>query len=315
MKTLPTVRQMQYFVALADKRSFSKAAAQCHVTQSTLSAAIRAFEEALDSELVDRSGRGVVLTEAGEAVLDRVRLLLADVEALAGVAKPAALLAGKMRLGVIPSIAPFLLPRALPSLRASFPDLKLLLREGLTRTLVEDLRAGRIDAVLVAHPYGTEGLETASVGFDRFLFAASRRHPLARRNSLCRADIAEESLLLLEDGHCLRQHVLAATGAQPRARDDIEASSLTTLVQMVDNGFGVTLLPRIAVDGGITAGTDLALVPFEDERAARELVLAWRKRSNRGEEFRVLARHLAQFVEAVEPDGPERRTSPHGIAF
>ncbi|SHO63612.1 LysR family transcriptional regulator, hydrogen peroxide-inducible genes activator [Pseudoxanthobacter soli DSM 19599] len=319
MSALPTIRQMQYFVALAEHRSFSRAAEICHVTQSTLSAAIRAFEEVMEADLVDRSSRVVALTAAGEAVLQRVRGILADTEALVGLARPAgAPLSGKMRLGVIPSIAPFLLPRALPSLREAYPALKLHLREDLTRGLIEDLREGRLDVILIAFPYAADNLEIEPLGEDRFFFVSAREHPLARRGAVRPADLGDEPLLLLEDGHCLRQHVLSAVGdGVLREQQDIRASSLTTLVQMVDNGLGVTLLPKVAIEGGVTAGTDLSIVPYDDPRAARTLALAWRRRSSRSEEFRALARHLSGFVgphasSAAQP--PARRPAAVTVA-
>jgi LysR family hydrogen peroxide-inducible transcriptional activator len=320
MASLPTLRQMQYFAALAEHRSFSRAAEICRVSQSTLSAAIRGLEEAVEAELVDRSGRLVALTGAGEAVLARVRTILAEAEDLARIACCDALpLTGRLRLGVIPSIAPFLLPRALPAIRTRYPDLRLYLREDLTRVIVEDLKDGRLDAVLMAFPYAVDGLEVADVGEDRFLFAAARGHPLAARATIRTRDIAGEPLLLLDDGHCLRDHVLATAGADRREGEDVRATSLTTLVQMADNRLGVTLLPRIAVDAGVTSGTDLVVLPVEDARAARRIGLAWRRRSSRADDFRLLADELRPFLaappeESIVPRSPDRGTaaSVHG---
>jgi LysR family hydrogen peroxide-inducible transcriptional activator len=313
MTPLPTIRQMQYFAALAEHRSFSRAAEICRVSQSTLSAAVRSLEEAVEAELVDRSGRVLALTEAGEAVLARVRSILADTRELGSIAaSDRAPLSGKLRLGVIPSIAPFLLPRALPSLRARHPRLRLYLREDVTRVLVEDLRDGRLDAVLIAFPYAVEGVEVETIGRDRFLFAAARGHPLCRRTSVSAREIAGEPLLLLEDGHCLRDHVLSAAGGERSGADDVRATSLGTLVQMADNRLGVTLLPKIAVDAGITAGTDLAVVPVEGGRAARELGLAWRRRSRRAADFRLLAAHLRGFVAGGGEGGAPSPPPAHG---
>jgi LysR family hydrogen peroxide-inducible transcriptional activator len=304
MTPLPTIRQMQYFAALAEHRSFSRAAEICHVSQSSLSAAIRGLEDAVEAQLVDRSGRVATLTEAGEAVLARVRTILADTQELGAIARCDRVpLAGKLRLGVIPSIAPFLLPRALPSLRRHYPELRLYLREGITRVLLEDLRDGRLDAVLIAFPYQLEGVETEMIGRDPFLFAAPREHPLATRAAVRLDELAGEPLLLLEDGHCLRQHVLSVAGGETPGSAEVRATSLTTLVQMADNRLGATLLPRIAVDAGITAGTALALVPVDSARASRDLGLAWRRRSRRAADLRLLAAHLRGFVGGRSGDG------------
>lgn len=321
MPPLPTIRQMQYFAALAEHRSFSRAAEICRVSQSTLSAGIRGFEEVVEAELVDRSGRHVTLTPAGEAVLGRIRGILAEAQDLARTARcDDTPLTGKLRLGVIPSIAPFLLPRALPAIRARHPGLRLYLREDLTRVLVEDLKQGRLDAILIAFPYAVDGLEVELIGEDPFLFAAAAGHPLAARRSVPTGEIAGEPLLLLDDGHCLRDHVLAAAGTDRREGEDVRATSLTTLVQMADNRLGVTLLPRIAVAAGVTAGTSLVVRPVDDARASRRIGLAWRRRSRRGEDFRLLAGLLRPFVEtnddapaaaAAEP-GAERTALRHG---
>lgn len=313
MTPLPTIRQMQYFAALAEHRSFSRAAEICNVSQSSLSAAIRALEVAVEAQLVDRSGRVVTLTEAGEAVLARVRTILTDTQELGAIARCDRVpLAGKLRLGVIPSIAPFLLPRALPSLRGRYPELRLYLREGITRVLIEDLKDGRLDAVLIAFPYQVDGLETELIGCDPFLFAAPREHPLASRTAVRPQELAAEPLLLLEDGHCLRQHVLSVAGSAPPGAAEVRATSLTTLVQMADNRLGPTLLPRIAVDAGITAGTELAVVPVDGAGASRDLGLAWRRRSRRATDFRLLAAHLRGFVQGRQGNGG--RAGPSGEA-
>ncbi len=313
MTPVPTIRQMQYFAALAEHRSFSRAAEICNVSQSSLSAAIRALEDAVEAQLVDRSGRVLTLTEAGDAVLARIRTILTDTQELGAIARCDRVpLAGKLRLGVIPSIAPFLLPRALPSLRGRYPELRLYLREGITRVLIEDLKDGRLDVVLIAFPYQLDGVETEMIGRDPFLFAAPREHPLASRSMVRPHELASEPLLLLEDGHCLRQHVLSVAGSAPPGAAEVRATSLTTLVQMADNRLGPTLLPRIAVDAGITAGTDLAIVPVDGARASRDLGLAWRRRSRRAGDFRLIAAHLRGFIRGRHGDGG--RAGPAGEA-
>jgi LysR family hydrogen peroxide-inducible transcriptional activator len=299
--SLPTLRQMQYFVALAETGSFSRAAAASHVTQSTLSDAIRQLEEIIGVSLIDRSNRALALTSAGEETVRRMKVLLVDAREMVDAARASqAPLSGRLRLGVIPSIAPYFLPRALPDLRRAYPDLRLHLREDLTRTLLEDLRAGRLDICLLAFPVQTEGLATEIIAEDTLLLAVDERHPLAGRVSVEREELANETLLLLEDGHCLRDHIRAvAPGLADRQDEEIRASSLTTLVHMVDNRLGITFLPRIAVEAGILSGTDIRLAELSGPPARRSLGLAWRKGSSRAADFRLLAAFLRKL--AVEP--------------
>ncbi|WP_068085290.1 hydrogen peroxide-inducible genes activator [Polycladidibacter stylochi] len=279
---LPTLRQLQYFKSLAEFLSFSKAAEASNITQSTLSASIRQLEDILGCELVDRSGRQLVLTEDGKKVLEQASALLRDAQDLVqGVKSRHSPLTGRFRLGVIPSISPFLLPRMLPALRQRYPDLQLYLREDLTRNLVASLREGRIDAALIAFPYNTEGFISAEIGMDEFYLAVPDNHPLADLDMVGIDALASERLLLLEDGHCLRNHVLAATSGRIAPPDeDIKATSLTTLVQMVDNHLGITLVPQIAVEANVTFGTNLKLIKVDDARASRKLGLIWRRKSS-----------------------------------
>jgi LysR family hydrogen peroxide-inducible transcriptional activator len=308
MSSLPTLRQMQYFVALAETGSFGRAATASHVTQSTLSDAIRQLEEIIGVSLIDRSNRGLALTPAGEETVRRMKALLVDAREMVDAARASqAPLSGRIRLGVIPSIAPYFLPRALPDLRRAYPDLRLHLREDLTRTLLDDLRAGRLDICLLAFPAQTEGLTTEIIAEDTLLLAVDERHRLAGRASVQREELADETLLLLEDGHCLRDHIRAvAPGLADRQDEEIRASSLTTLVHMVDNQLGITFLPRIAVEAGILSGTDIRLAELSGAPARRALGLAWRKGSSREADFRLLTAFLRKL--AVEPvlHGPAR---------
>jgi LysR family hydrogen peroxide-inducible transcriptional activator len=301
MSSLPTLRQMQYFVALAETGSFGRAATASHVTQSTLSDAIRQLEEIIGVSLIDRSNRGLALTPAGEETVRRMKALLVDAREMVDAARASqAPLSGRIRLGVIPSIAPYFLPRALPDLRRAYPDLRLHLREDLTRTLLDDLRAGRLDICLLAFPAQTEGLTTEIIAEDTLLLAVDERHRLAGRASVQREELADETLLLLEDGHCLRDHIRAvAPGLADRQDEEIRASSLTTLVHMVDNRLGITFLPRIAVEAGILSGTDIRLAELSGAPARRALGLAWRKGSSREADFRLLTAFLRKL--AVEP--------------
>ena len=211
---LPTLRQLRFLVTLADEGNFSRAAEACHVTQPTLSAAIKELEATLGVTLVERGARGTTLTPAGEAAVARAWKTLAEAEDLVQAARAAGEpLSGPFRLGVIPTIAPFLLPQLLPVLSAAHDDLQLYLREDLTERLLDGLRARNLDAALIALPYEAPGIESVAVGSDEFLFAAAPDHPLASRDTVSASDLDDEKLLMLEDGHCLRDHALAVCSA------------------------------------------------------------------------------------------------------
>ncbi|WP_350335520.1 hydrogen peroxide-inducible genes activator [Coralliovum pocilloporae] len=297
MVVLPSLRQLQYFSVLSETRSFSVAAEKCGVTQSTLSAGIRQLEQVLGGSVVDRSHRDLPLTRLGEAALGRIRSILVDAEALTRLTMlNEGPLTGPLKLGVIPSIAPFLLPRALPALRARYPRLQLVLQEDLTRNLLRDLRGGQLDAALLAFPHSIDGLDDYQVLRDRFYFAAPSGHRLLTNGSVSPRDLADEPLLLLEDGHCLRDHVLDAVGRDhANVLSDIRASSLLMVVQMVDGGLGTTVLPQIAVDSGVLKGTGLDVTPVDGPAAFRDIRLVWRKRSHRSEDYKLLAEGLTEW--------------------
>lgn len=290
---LPTLRQLRYLVALAEHRHFGRAAEACFATQSTLSAGLQELESLLGVTLVERTKRKVLMTPLGEEVALRARDLLRGAEDIADLAishrRP---LSGRLRLGVIPTIAPFLLPRALPRLRSTYPDLKPALREDLTARLLERLANGEMDVAVLALPYDAPEMEMEALATDPFVLACPPRHPLADKERIVGADLADCELLLLEEGHCLRDHALAACSLPaPRRGEGILGTSLGTLVQMVAAGMGVTLLPQMAVDAGILGGTDLITRPLAGG-GARQLGLAWRKSSARKEEFRLLGKAL-----------------------
>ena len=307
MLNSPSLRQWQYLVSLAENRHFGRAAEACFVTQSTLSAGIQELETQLDAALVDRTKRKVVLTPLGEELAGRARELLAQAEDMVLLARAASVpLSGPLRLGVIPTISPFLLPRVLPALRKRFPDLKLFLREDLTARLVEQLQAGKLDLLLIALPYEGGALDTITLFDDDFLLACRSDHALARRNSVKLDDLAAAPLLLLEDGHCLRDHALAACRLPPSPRrDGFSATSLHTLVQMVDNGLGVTLLPQLALDAGILRGTDVTTRPLNDSNAARRIGLAWRRGTQRAKEFTLFGEALIAALKTPAARAPE----------
>ncbi|EEZ34188.1 transcriptional regulator OxyR [Brucella sp. NF 2653] len=289
-----SVRQLHYFLALVQAGSFSRAAEAIGVTQSTLSAAIQALEAELGATLIDRTGRRMQMLPAGEDFLARARDIVALIEELPEHARQAERpLTTRLRMGVIPSIAPFLLPKVLPATAKAFPELQLTVREGLTRPLLESLRSGTLDVALVAHPYDLDEFEIAEIGRDPFLLAVRRDHALANRDSVEASDIDDQPFLLLETGHCLREHVMAAIGSKPaQMSGDVHATSIMTLVQLVQFGMGVTLLPQLAIKAGVTRGTDLSVVPYEGKYNFRSLVLAWRTNAARRNEFQLFANHL-----------------------
>ena len=290
---LPTLRQLHYLKLLAEHGSFSRAAEAAHVTQPTLSAGIAELEKILGSPVVDRARSGVILTAVGEEVVERAHAILNRTEDLVQTARSAAEpLSGRFRLGVIPTIAPFLLPRALPKLRAQYPRLRLFLREDLTQRLVATLKAGGLDAVLIALPHDLTGLDYAHVEDDELLAALPADHPLTRGKTVEPRLLNAEELILLEDGHCLRGHALAACGLDaPKAygEESFAATSLPTLVQMVGSGLGVSFLPAMAVDAGLAERAQVAVRPLGSSHPSREIVVAWRAGSARAAEGRLLA--------------------------
>ena len=298
MRTVPTLRQLRYLVAVVDRCHFGQAAAACNVSQSTLSAGVQELEDLLGAPLLERTKRTVVPTALGRDLADRARDLLKGAEELMDVAQAAREpMAGPLRLGVIPTVGPFLLPRALPQLRETFPKLQLYLREDQTARLLERLDAGELDAVLLALPYALGDLEVMDLGEDRFSVVYPADHRLPASGVATPADIASENLLLLEDGHCLRDQALAACELESARRNTaFNGTSLHTLAQMVANGLGVTLMPQMALDAGIVRGLDVAVRPMADGTSHRRIGLVWRRTSARKETFRRLGEALRPFL-------------------
>ncbi len=290
---LPTLRQLHYLKLLADHGSFSRAAEAAHVTQPTLSAGIAELEKILGAPVVDRQRSGAILTAAGKEATVRAQAILAQAGDLVEAARSASHpLAGRFRLGVIPTVAPFLLPRVLPVLRERYPKLRLFLREDLTHRLVAALKSGELDAALIALPYEMAGLAYAHVSDDELLCAVPAAHDLANSDTITPARMAAEEMILLEDGHCLKDHALAACGLDPpkgTSEESFAATSLPTLVQMVGSGLGVSFLPRMAVDAGLAKAAHVAVRPIAAAHPSREIVVAWRAGSSRGREGKLLA--------------------------
>ena len=299
MKPLPTLRQLSYLVAVVDRCHFGQAADACAVTQSTLSAGIRELEEVLGAPLLERTRRQVVPTPLGREMAERARDLLKGAEDMVDAAQASKdPMAGPLRLGVIPTIAPFVLPKALPRLRKAFPKLQLFLREEQTAPLLAKLGDGEIDVALLALPYDTgREIETMDLADDPFSVVYPPGHPVPGR-AVKPGDIEFENLLLLEDGHCLRDQVLAACRLENAQRNQaFQGTSLPTLVQMVANGLGVTLLPQMALDGGMLRGLDLDVRPLVGKPNSRKIGLAWRRTSARKETFRKLGQALKTEME------------------
>lgn len=290
---LPSTRQLRYFSALAEHRHFGRAAQACHVSQSAFSGAIRELETLLGVQLVDRTNRRVTITALGREVATQTRLCLQDLEALVELARTEREpLAGPLRLGVIPTIAPFLLPRVLPRLRKRFPKLKVYLREGQTAEVVEQLGRGELDLVLLALPWDVPNAELLPLFRDQFRLACREGTTLVDPDNYRFSRLDTDVVLLLEDGHCLRDHAIAAC----RLRDlqkvrRFAATSLLTLIEMVDADLGITFLPAMAEGSSLLRGTRVRLWPMP-EPGSREIALAWRRGSARAAEFRALAAEL-----------------------
>ena len=291
---LPTLKQLQYLVALRDTGHFGRAAESCFVTQSTLSAGLRELESLLGCTLVERTRRVVRFTPLGVKIADKAERVLREAEELAALAKAAGKpLAGELRMGVIPTIAPFLLPRVLGKLRRDWPDLKLYLREETSGAACESLHRGHLDCVLLALPYACGDIEHADLFDDRLFVAVPEAQAGSFPQVIPSESIDERHLLLLEDGHCLKDHVLAACNRpELRAGATMMGTSLHTLVQMVDNGLGVTMLPEMALDAGILDHTRVVARPLGAEHPARRIALVWRTGSPRDKEFQLLANAL-----------------------
>jgi LysR family transcriptional regulator, hydrogen peroxide-inducible genes activator len=288
-----TLRQLHYLEALAETLHFGQAAEACAVTQPALSMQIKELEDELQVSLIERRKSGIELTEQGEEIAQRGRTILASVRDLLDYAKHRErVLSGSLKLGAIPSIAPYLLPAALPELQRRFPELSLQLRETVTETLIRELVSGDLDLILIALPIEDPKVETLLLFDDKFVLAAGASK--AKRAKA--ADmLAHERLLLLEEGHCLRDQALSFCRLVTReARESFGASSLATIVQMVAHGYGITLLPEMAVASEVHQRSDIRLLRFAAPEPKREIGLAWRKTSPRKADFHALAALLKE---------------------
>ncbi|OJY68644.1 MAG: LysR family transcriptional regulator [Sphingobium sp. 66-54] len=288
---MPTLKQLQYLVALKEHGHFGRAAEATFVTQSTLSAGIRELESLIGVTLVERTRRIVRFTALGNRIVEKAHRVLREAEELAALAQASGSpLVGELRMSVIPTIAPFLLPRLLPRLRAERPSLQLYLREETSHAALDSLRHGHADCVLLALPFPCGDVETEVLFPDPLLVAFPKGDPRDPPAQISPDMIDGNRLLLLEDGHCLKDHALAACNrAELRNESRITGTSLHTLVQMVDNGLGLTLLPEMAIQGGILTNTQIVTRPIRSSIAHRDIALVWRRNSPRETDFRLMA--------------------------
>lgn len=300
-----SIRQLEYIVAVADTLGFHRAAERCHASQPTLSAQIRQAESVLGLPIFERSRRGVIVTEAGAAIVARARRVLAEVgDLLAEATRAKDPFAGTFRIGVIPTVAPYLLPDVMPAVARAYPELRLVLREAKTDEIVHALAEGSLDAGLLALEADIGDLAHAAIAIDPFVVALPKEHPLAKKKRLHGSDLDGAPVLLLDDTHCFRAQAIAACGTQ--ARDiDFRGTSLTTVAQMVASGAGVTLLPELAVPLENRQG-ELEIRAFAPPVPHRTLALAWRPTSPFAAAFGALAAVLRNVLQ--KPRRPRARS-------
>ncbi|MEO7916543.1 MAG: LysR substrate-binding domain-containing protein [Dokdonella sp.] len=295
------LRDLRYLVALADLKHFGRAAAACFVSQPTLSTQIRKLEDELDVALVERTPRKVLLTDVGSEIAARARGVLHEVEQMRALARrthdPES---GSIRLGIFPTLAPYLLPHSVPKLRERFPRLELLLVEEKSDVLLRQLREGKLDAAILALPINDDQLFSHYLFEEPFVLAVPVGHALGKRKSLKMADLADQDLLLLDDGHCLRDQALDVcqlAGAAEKV--GFRATSLETLRQMVSANVGITLLPVLAVKPPVTASENLHLIAFKGETPSREVAMLWRRSTAMGGFLKQIAETIADLPEGL----------------
>ncbi|KWV40791.1 LysR family transcriptional regulator [Rhizobium altiplani] len=292
-----TLRQMRYFDALATTRHFGRAAEMVHISQPALSTQIMEMEEYLGAKLVERTRQSTILTPKGEEVLHYVRAILHQVDLLEQTArKGEGTLEGLIRIGIIPTVAPYLVPQFVPHLRKTYPSVEVELREAVTDRLMADLQTGKLDAVIAALPLDIEGIQTRPLFTDRFFMAVADNGEAVLMSPLTEHEVNVDRLLLLEEGHCLRDQALAVCSAGKRSLVNFGATSMATLLQMVSHDMGMTLIPEIAIPTE-TSRNSIRIVPFTDPQPSREICLAWRRSNHRGKEMEA----LAEAIIAVAP--------------
>lgn len=289
-----TLRQMRYFEALAREKHYGRAAQAVRISQPALSTQIQDMEHDLGVRLVERSRSGILLTQSGENVLEQVRSILEQVERLeSDTRRRGSMLDGLIRIGIIPTVAPYLVPKLVPCLRELSQSLELELKEAVTDRLIVDLQEGKLDVVIAALPIEGDGIDAISMFNDRFFMAVANNTQSVLMSPLIETQVDANRLLLLEEGHCLREQALSVCGAAgKRSLVNFGATSMATLLQMVSHDMGMTLIPEIAIPTE-TARNQIRIVPFADPAPSREIGLIWRKSSGRREEMKALAKEIA----------------------
>ncbi len=290
---LPTLKQLRYLVALNETAHFGKAAKACFVSQPAFSVAIKELETLLNVQLVDRTNKSVTITAIGQRIIQQAQRCLRDAEGLLEIAQDyQSPLTGMLKMGVIPTIAPFLLPKVLPAIREQFPHLELYFKEDQSEKIYHQLMSGELDILLLALPYELKNTEQLCLFKDKFMLASRIKSHFVDPDNYKFGQLDSESILLLEEGHCLRDHALAACKLRkPEKISRFSATSLFTLVQMVESDLGITFLPEMAVGSALLRGTKIRLTPLQ-ENSYREIGLVWRKGSARSDEFRQLAEFI-----------------------
>jgi LysR family hydrogen peroxide-inducible transcriptional activator len=277
---LPTLRQLQYLTAVVEEKHFGHAAEKCFVTQSTLSAGIQDLEQLLEVSLLERTNRKVLPTPIGDEIASRAQQILSLSEDLVDLAQSEKNpLSGRIQIGIIPTISPFLLPKVLPTVRKQFPQLEIVLIEEQSERLLDQLESGTIDVAVLAFPFNTRGLTHRVFAQELFWIALPKNHSLANKKTLKASELPTNELLLLAEGHCMREHALSACQLPASAqRKSVQATSLYTLIEMVASGLGITLIPDMAITSDMVSHSDISLVPLEnnDNQAMREIGLVWR---------------------------------------
>ncbi|MCG8426696.1 MAG: hydrogen peroxide-inducible genes activator [Chromatiales bacterium] len=296
---LPTPKQLLYFTAVAELQHFGRAAERCFVTHSTLSAGIQELEYLLDTVLFERSKRQVILTAKGAELLVQAQRILAMSKEFVETAKSDGTpLSGSLRMGVIPTIGPFLLPRVLPVIRQRYPSLELLLVEDRTASLVDKLNRGELEAAIIAFPYDVGQLEQELFWQEDFVLVLPRQHRLAREQSLATASLPGNELLLLEEGHCLTDHALGVCHLQQlKGKTAFQGTSLYTLLEMVAGGLGMTFVPQMALGEDLNSSKEIALVPLAEPGPHRQIGIIWRRTYYRKTDLRLLAKEMRALLQ------------------
>lgn len=301
---LPTLRQLQYLTAVVEEKHFGHAAEKCFVTQSTLSAGIQDLESLLEVSLLERTNRKVLPTPIGEEIAGRAQQILSLSEDLVDLAQSEKNpLSGRIKIGVIPTVSPFLLPKVLPSVRKKLAELEIVLIEDQSERLLDMLEAGNIDVAVLAFPFNIRGLTHQIFAKERFWVALPKQHVLTNKTKLKAAELPTSELLLLAEGHCMREHALSACQLPASAqRKSVQATSLYTLIEMVASGLGITLVPDMAINSDMVIHSDICLLPLEDDsdEAIREIGLVWRPSFRRTATLEQLARTFSEALAGTD---------------